>query len=52
MIDRGIFTSVADLSRKLMRYIRAYAKVAKPIRWTYRDPSRRIHTKHIIGTAH
>lgn len=29
VIDRGIFTSVADLSRKLMRHIRAYAKVAK-----------------------
>ena len=52
VIDRGIFTSVADLSRKLMRYIRAYAKVAKPIRWTYRDPSHRIHTNLISGTAH
>lgn len=52
VIDRGIFTSVADLSRKLMRYIRAYAKVAKPIRWTYRNVSHRIHTNLIGGTAH
>lgn len=52
VIDRGIFTSVADLSRKLMRYIRAYAKVAKPIRWTYREPKHRIHTNLISGTAH
>jgi len=52
VIDRGIFTSVADLSRKLMRYIRTYAKVAKPIQWTYRDPRRRIHTNAITGTAH
>jgi transposase len=43
VIDRGIFTSVTDLQRKLMRYIRAYVKVAKPIQWTYRDVKRRIH---------
>jgi transposase len=42
VIARGIFTSVADLARKLMRYIRQYNKRAKPIRWTYRDTSRRI----------
>ena len=42
VIARGIFTSVADLKRKLMRYIKAYAKTAKPIRWTYRDVKRRI----------
>lgn len=52
VIDRGIFTSVADLDRKLMRYIRAYAKMAKPIRWTYRDVSHRIRTNAISGTAH
>jgi transposase len=42
VIDRGIFTSVADLARKLRKYIRAYAKSAKPFRWTYTDPQRRI----------
>jgi transposase len=42
VIDRGIFTSVTDLKRKLMRYIKAYAKVAKPIHWTYTDVKRRI----------
>jgi transposase len=42
VIDRGIFTSVADLKRKLMRYIKCYAKVAKPIKWTYCDVRRRI----------
>jgi len=35
VIARGVFTSVSDLSRKLMKYIRAYAKSARPIRWTY-----------------
>ena len=42
VIARGVFTSVADLSRKLMKYIRGYAKTAKPFRWTYTDTSRRI----------
>jgi transposase len=42
VIDRGIFSSVADLKRKLMRYIKSYAKIAKPIHWTYRDVKRRI----------
>jgi transposase len=42
VIARGVFTSVGDLARKLMRYIRHYNKRAKPIRWTYRDTSRRI----------
>ena len=42
VISRGIFTSVKDLSRKLMRYIRHYNKKPKPIKWTYRDASKRI----------
>jgi transposase len=33
VIARGVFTSVKDLARKLMRYIRAYDKIAKPIQW-------------------
>jgi len=41
VIDRGVFTSVADLSRKIRKYIQAYAKSAKPFRWTYTDPKRR-----------
>jgi transposase len=35
VIARGVFTSVADLARKLRKYIRAYGKSAKPFRWTY-----------------
>lgn len=42
VIARGIFTSVPDLARKLRRYIRAYSKNAKPFRWTYTDPRKRI----------
>src|SRR3984893_4480283 len=44
VIARGIFTSVKDLARKLMRYIRHYNRAPKPIKWTYRDPSIRITT--------
>jgi transposase len=39
VIARGIFTSVTDLARKLMRYIRHYNRAPKPIKWTYRDPA-------------
>jgi transposase len=35
VIARGIFTSVKDLARKLMRYIRAYSKTARPFKWKY-----------------
>jgi len=52
VIARGVFTSVSDLRRKLMTYIRAYAKRARPIRWTYTDPKRRIPAKRITGTTH
>ncbi len=42
VIARGVFTSVTDLKRKLMRYIRHYNKSAKPVKWKYFDPTRRI----------
>jgi transposase len=42
VIARGVFSSVADLRRKLMRYIRLYNKQAKPFRWTYSNVKRRI----------
>ena len=41
VLSRGIFTSTADLGRKLRRYIDAYAKRVKPFRWRYADPTRR-----------
>lgn len=53
VIARGVFTSTEDLARKLRRYINAYSKNAKPIRWKYSDPSRRIrHTKTSSRTVH
>lgn len=42
VIARGVFTSVKDLARKLMRYIRNYNKTATPIRWIYKNVRRRI----------
>src|SRR5579872_6830685 len=42
VIARGVFTSVQDLARKLMRYIRAYSKVAQPFHWKYSDVTKRI----------
>lgn len=44
VIARGVFTSVADLKRKLMRYIRQYNLAPKPVKWVYRDPTHRITT--------
>ena len=42
LIARGIFTSKADLARKIMRYIRHYNKAALPFKWTYRNTAKRI----------
>jgi transposase len=44
VIARGVFTSVPDLKRKLMRYIRQYNLAPKPVKWVYRDPAHRITT--------
>lgn len=42
VIARGVFTSVKDLAKKLMRYIRAYSKTAQPFKWKYSDVTKRI----------
>jgi len=44
VIARGIFTSVADLKRKIMRYIRKYNDAPEPVKWVHRNPARRITT--------
>jgi transposase len=52
VIARGVFTSVKDLARKLMRYIRHYNRAPKPLKWTYRDTSQRISLDtipHVTG---
>jgi hypothetical protein len=52
VIARGVFKSVRDLSKKLLRYIRHYNKTAKPIRWKYTDVSRRIGATVSSETSH
>jgi transposase len=52
VIARGVFTSTTDLSKKLMRYIRRYNRNARPIRWSYNDPRKRIHASDSSLTSH
>jgi transposase len=47
----GVFTSVADLPRKIRRYIRLYNKTPKSVRWSYRNPAHRIGSTS-ASTAH
>jgi transposase len=51
VIARGVFTSVSDLKRRLMRYIRHYNKSPRTVKWKYADPSRHISTQS-VGTGH
>lgn len=45
IIARGIFTSKADLARKIAKYIRHYNKAAKPFKWSYNNPQHRIQIR-------
>ena len=51
VIARGVFKSVDDLKRKLMRYIRHYNKKPKTVKWKYFDPTRRITPQSVV-TGH
>ena len=42
LIARGIFTSVADLRKKLLQYITLHNKTAQPFAWTYTNPKHRV----------
>lgn len=52
VIARGVFTSVSDLKRKLMRYIRQYNAAPKTVKWKYFDPARRIVPSTSVVTVH
>lgn len=53
LIHRGVFTSVHDLARKIMLYIRRYNRDPRPIKWSYDNPSDRITpTKRSAVTVH
>jgi len=47
-IAQGVFTSVPDLKRKLMRYLRQYNKEPKPVKCKYFDTSRRVTPESIV----
>jgi transposase len=51
VIARGVFTSVKDLAKKPMHYIRHYNTAPKIVKWKYCDPSRRIRTQSSV-TGH
>jgi len=51
VIARGVFTSVSDLKKKLLRYIRQYNKSPRTVKWKYVNPSRHISTKSAV-TGH
>ena len=52
VLSRSIFTSRADLARKLRRYIQARAKQAQPFRWKYDNPVRRMdNVRSGVATA-
>jgi len=52
VIALGVFTSVPDLKRKLMRYIRRYNEAPKTVKWKYLDPKRHIDTSTSAVTVH
>ena len=51
VIARGVFTSVKDLARKLMLYIRHYNRNPKPIKWMYRNSKHRIMPDTILSVT-
>lgn len=51
IIARGVFSSVKDLEKKLMRYIRLYNNTPKTVKWKYFDPMRRIKRESSV-TVH
>ena len=48
LITRGIFTSKADLKRKILKYIGHHNRTAQPFKWTYRNLAKR--TKRSVST--
>lgn len=52
VIARGVFTSISDLKRKLMRYIRQYNQAPRTVKWKYFDPTRRIAPSTSAVTVH
>ena len=52
VIARGIFTSVPDLRKKLLRYIKLHNTTARPFTWTYTNPKHRVHAIRNSDAVH
>ena len=52
LIARGIFTSVPDLRKKLLQYIKLHNKTAQPFAWTYENPKHRVRTIRNSASIH
>jgi transposase len=52
LIARGIFTSVPDLRKKLLQYIKLHNKTAQPFIWTYDNPKHRVRAIRNSLSAH
>jgi transposase len=52
VIARGVFTSVPDLRRKLLRYIHQHNNAAQPIKWAYTDVTHRTPSTTSSITGH
>ncbi len=51
-IARGIFTSIADLRKKLMQYIKLHNATCQPFVWRYKSPKHRIRATRTSVTVH
>ena len=51
VIARGVFSSIPDLRKKMMRYIREGNKNPKPIKWAYTDLHHRIRNGTILSVT-
>jgi transposase len=52
LIARGIFTSVADLRKKLVQYIKLHNQTAQPFHWTYANPKHRVRAIRNSDAVH
>ena len=52
LIARGNFTSVPDLRKKLLQYIKLHNKTARPFQWSYDNPKRRIRAIRNSRSVH
>ena len=52
VIARGIFTSVPDLRKKLLRYINLHNTTARPFTWTYNNPKHHVRAIRNSDAVH